>query len=85
MATLKEFEQSTPRPLPVVVLADVSGSMSVDGKIQALNQSLREMLGAFVSVDELRADLQVCVIAFGGTARVSTCRSSRRSRSSGRT
>lgn len=68
MATLKDFVQATPRPLPVIVLADVSGSMSVEGKIQALNQSLREMISTFASAEELRAEIHVCVIAFGGHA-----------------
>lgn len=68
MATLKDFVQATPRSLPVIVLADVSGSMSVEGKIQALNQSLREMISTFASAEELRAEIHVCVIAFGGQA-----------------
>lgn len=70
MATLKEFTRSAPRPLPVILLADVSGSMEPEGKIDALNQSVRDMLSTFSDQEDMRADVQVCVIAFGGTARV---------------
>lgn len=70
MATLKEFTQSTPRPLPVILLTDVSGSMLPEGKIDALNQSVRDMLSTFSDQEDMRADIQVCVIAFGGTARI---------------
>ena len=47
MSRLKEFTTQTARPLPVILLADVSGSMGVDGKIQALNHAVREMIEAF--------------------------------------
>ena len=65
---LKEFTASAARPLPVILLADVSGSMSVEGKIEVLNQSVREMLSAFSSSDDLRAEIHVAVITFGGAA-----------------
>lgn len=67
---LKEFTTQAPRPLPVIVLADVSGSMGVDGKIQALNLAMKEMLDAFKAEDDLRAEIHVSVITFGGGARV---------------
>jgi uncharacterized protein YegL len=70
MTKLKEFTTSTARPLPVVVLADVSGSMSGDGKIQALNQAVREMLDTFRGEDDLRAEIHVAVVTFGGEARL---------------
>ena len=66
MNKLKEFTVSTARPLPVIVLADISGSMSIDGKIEALNQAIREMLDTFRDEDDLRAELHVSVITFGG-------------------
>lgn len=70
MSKLKEFTTQAARPLPVVVLADVSGSMGVDGKIQALNLAVREMIDAFKDEDDLRSEVHVCVITFGGTATV---------------
>jgi uncharacterized protein YegL len=66
MSELKKFQVQTARPLPVIVLADTSGSMSVESKIEALNLGLKEMVKSFASESRLRAELQVAVIAFGG-------------------
>ncbi len=44
MSKLKEFTASSARPLPVLLLADVSGSISTNGKIDALNDAVQEML-----------------------------------------
>ncbi|MCP4696899.1 MAG: VWA domain-containing protein [Gammaproteobacteria bacterium] len=62
---LKEFTVAAARPLPVILLADVSGSMSVDGKIQALNQAAGEMIASFADEEADRAEIQVAVITFG--------------------
>lgn len=63
---LKEFTRVEARPLPVILLADVSGSMSVAGKIEALNQAVREMIASFAEEeDSARAEIQVAVITFG--------------------
>lgn len=70
MTALKEFTISNARSLPVILLADVSGSMSAEGKIEALNQSVRDMLAAFSSNDDLRAEIHIAIITFGGQARV---------------
>jgi uncharacterized protein YegL len=66
MSELKKFQVQTARPLPIIVLADTSGSMSVDGNIEALNKGLKEMIQSFASESRLRAEIQVCVITFGG-------------------
>lgn len=66
MSELKKFQVQTARPLPIIVLADTSGSMSVDGKIEALNKGLKDMIQSFASESRLRAEIQVCVITFGG-------------------
>lgn len=66
MSKFKDFTISTPRPLPVIVLADISGSMSVDGKIDVLNSSIEAMARDFASQDDRRGEIQVAVIAFGG-------------------
>lgn len=70
MNSLKSFATSSARPLPVIVLADTSGSMSVDGKIETLNLALKEMLATFKSESRLRAEIQVAIIKFGGSATV---------------
>ncbi len=65
MHTLQEFTIAAARPLPVILLVDVSGSMLEHGKIQSLNQAVREMLEAFRDEQDLRAVIHVAVIAFG--------------------
>ncbi len=72
MSTLKDFTQSRPRPFPLILLADVSGSMGQDGKIEALNQAVREMISALAAEENARAEIEVCVITFGGAARLHT-------------
>lgn len=54
--------------MPVILLTDVSGSMASDGKIQALNQAIQQMVSAFADEDDLRAEIHVAVITFGGAA-----------------
>ncbi|MCL5042059.1 MAG: VWA domain-containing protein [Gammaproteobacteria bacterium] len=66
MSELKKFQVQTARPLPIIVLADTSGSMSVDGKIEALNKGLKDMIQSFAGESRLRAEIQVSVITFGG-------------------
>lgn len=70
MSRLKEFTTRAARPLPVILLADVSGSMAADGKIQALNHAVREMLEAFTDESDLRAEIHVSILTFGGSAQV---------------
>src|SRR4051812_45128833 len=67
---LKKFVSSSARPLPVIVLADVSGSMREDGKIDALNVALKDMITAFAEEDVGRVEIQVAMITFGDTANV---------------
>lgn len=67
MSELKKFQVQNARPLPVIVLADTSGSMSVDGKNDALNKGLQDMIAAFAGESRLRAEIQVSVITFGGS------------------
>lgn len=62
---LKEFVVASARPLPVLVLADVSGSMSTDSKIDVLNDAVQEMLETFANEDDTRAEIHVCVVTFG--------------------
>jgi len=70
VSKLKEFTAATPRPLPVIILADTSGSMKDNGKIEALNGALTDMIGAFAQEEEGRAEIHVAIITFGGTAQV---------------
>lgn len=58
---------SKARPLPVIVLADNSGSMFDDGKLDSLKHALVDMLKSFkgASSSNLEAEIHVAVIAFG--------------------
>lgn len=66
---LDRFVAREPRPLPIIVLADTSGSMRGD-KIDELNLALREMLSALNAADDIRGKFQLCVISFGGKVTV---------------
>ena len=71
VSKLKDFTIAAARPLPVIVLADVSGSMSTNGKIDALNDAIKAMIESFAEEDPSRAEIHVGVIAFGkGGARI---------------
>jgi uncharacterized protein YegL len=70
---ISEFTVDEPRPLPVIILADVSGSMGDDGKIDALNHAVAEMVKSFALETPGQAIIQVAVITFGeGGARMHT-------------
>lgn len=66
---MKEFAAKTARPIPVIILADTSGSMSVDGKVEAMNSALRGMIKSFSDEGRLNAEIQLSVITFGGVAK----------------
>jgi len=70
MSSLKKFAVAAPRPLPVIVLADTSGSMGENGKIEALNAAMKEMVVTFSVESRLRAEIQVGLITFGGKAKM---------------
>lgn len=65
---MKKFAAKSARPLPVIILADTSGSMSIDGKIDALNRALNELINTFSSESRLNAEIHLSVITFGGVA-----------------
>ena len=67
---MKDFTFHTPRPLPVILLADVSGSMEADGKIDALNLAIEEMLKDFSEEAQARSAIIVGIITFGGDVAV---------------
>jgi uncharacterized protein YegL len=46
--------------------------MEQDGKIEAMNQAVREMISTFAAEEDARAEIQVCIITFGGEVRVHT-------------
>lgn len=61
----KKFTTPTAKPLPVVLLLDVSYSMSGD-KIDNLNKAVENMLGTFAQEEKMETEILVSVITFGG-------------------
>lgn len=66
---LNSYVAREPRPLPIFILADTSGSMRGE-KINALNLALREMLHALNDADDIRGKFQISVLAFGGAVQL---------------
>jgi uncharacterized protein YegL len=60
-----KFTTPTAKPLPVVLLLDVSGSMSGD-KIDNLNKAVGKMLNTLAQEEKMETDILVSVITFGG-------------------
>lgn len=58
------FVLAEPRPLPVVVLIDTSGSMKGQ-KIDSLNAALREMVSGLRSLKDTRGEIHLAIIGFG--------------------
>ena len=68
MSTFSNIVVQKARPLPVIVLADTSGSMSVDGKIDSLNEAIKEMVRSMGTQDRLKAEIHISFVTFGGEA-----------------
>lgn len=68
----QEFVMPKAKMLPVILLLDVSGSMSYDGKIQELNNSVKEMIESFKKEQIIQAEIYVSVITFGSVVNVHT-------------
>ena len=68
--SLRDFTVAQPRPLPLIVLADTSASMRYEGKIDALNLAVRDLIAACAVASTGRVAFQVAVVAFGGHARL---------------
>lgn len=61
---LNNFVPAQPRPMPVFLLVDASGSMRNE-KIQSVNTALREMIASFRAVQDVRGEIQLAIITFG--------------------
>lgn len=66
---LNSFIAREPRPLPIIVLADTSGSMR-GNKIDELNLSLRDMVSTLRGADDIRGKFQLAVVSFGEHVRL---------------
>jgi len=63
---LKKFTVAKARSLPVIILADTSGSMMVEGKISVLNEAIQDMVSTFSQESARQAEIKVSLITFGG-------------------
>lgn len=64
---MQQFAVATARPLPVIILADVSGSMLENNNIGALNAALKDFLSTLSQESRLNAEIHVSIITFGGS------------------
>ena len=60
----KKFTTPSAKPLPVILLLDVSGSMSGE-KINNLNKAVEDMLNTFAQEDNMETEVLISVITFG--------------------
>lgn len=65
MPNINELIIQEARPLPIIILADTSGSMYADDKIGVLNNAIREMIDSLKGEDSLRAEIHISIITFG--------------------
>lgn len=66
MSPLTEFSTATPRPLPLVLLLDGSGSMTQNAKIDVLNDAVRRMVARLADEDAGLTEVHMAAIRFGG-------------------
>lgn len=64
------FAMPKPKMLPVFLLLDVSGSMSLDNKMYELNKSVKEMLETFKYEQAVQTEIYVSIITFGDEAQI---------------
>lgn len=57
------------KPLPVILLLDVSGSMSGE-KIRNLNDAVRDMLSTFSDTENSETEIHVAIITFGSQVKL---------------
>ena len=72
MASLNDFVIQKPRILIVIVAIDKSGSMSKNGKIDALNLALKNFIQSLKGEKSDKIEIQVALYSFGGND-VVTC------------
>lgn len=65
MQTLNDFVMQKPRPLPVIVAVDRSGSMGADGKIDALNLALKNFINSLQGDSNSNVEILLSLYSFG--------------------
>jgi len=64
-----KFTAPAARPLPVILLLDVSGSMS-GAKILNLNDAVKDMLSTFCDTENSETEIHVAIITFGSEVKL---------------
>lgn len=64
-----KFTVSKAKPLPVILLLDVSGSMK-GAKIQNLNEAVKDMLRTFRDTESGETEIHVAIITFGAEVKL---------------
>jgi uncharacterized protein YegL len=64
-----KYTAPTAKPLPVVLLLDVSGSMH-GAKIQNLNAAVKDMLETFRDTENGEIEIHVAIITFGAEVKL---------------
>ena len=64
-----KFTAQKAKPLPVILLLDVSGSMSGE-KIRNLNDAVRDMLNTFSDTENSETEIHVAIITFGAQVKL---------------
>jgi len=64
-----KFTAAKAKPLPVILLLDVSGSMSGE-KIRNLNDAVRDMLDVFRGTENSETEIWVAIITFGAQVKL---------------
>ncbi len=70
MNIMGDFIYKKAKPLPVILLLDTSGSMTIDNNIGTLNSAVREMLRDFQKASNSEASICIAIITFGKTTGV---------------
>ena len=63
-----EFKSQKKKMLPLILLLDVSSSMR--DRIDELNRASREMIEELANQESLKAEIHICIITFGGSAKL---------------
>ena len=61
----KKYMAPAQKPLPVILMLDVSGSMQNDHKIDRLYDAVLEMINAFLEMELKETIVRVAIITFG--------------------
>lgn len=60
----KMYKVAQPKPLPVILMLDGSGSMSSKGKIESLNEAVQKMIHTFSQQTQRGMEIWVAIIVF---------------------